>query len=287
MHEQRIGDYFRTLASVEPNGEIDAQYASLAAVPAESADVLMHYYVLEHASDPRWFLDHCHRILRPGGLMICEVPDAKLYSRMISEYVWWEHLSHFSIVTLARVAAASGFRLVDAGHRNCSNRTGMLGVFAREPSPRTSDAAITDPVEAIDAVAVMREGVALIEAFEGRLEGTRRDVVQTARDGGAVTLWGANEVMRRFLAAPFVLPDEALVVDDDERKAGFIEGTTVCRPDDVVAHLAASSLMVVASLRLADRIVARSRLLAGASFAPRVRIIDYDAAPADWTGRWQ
>jgi hypothetical protein len=286
VYEQRVRDYFRTLASVEPNAEIDAQYATLAAVPAESADVLMHYYVLEHAADPGWFLDHCRRILRPGGLMICEVPDAKLYSRMIGEYVWWEHLSHFSIVTLARVAAASGFRLIDAGHRNCSNRTGMLGVFVREGSPAANAAPLADPIEAVDATAVMREGVALIEAFEGRLEATRREVAATVRGGGSVTLWGANEVMRRFLAAPFVLPDGAIVVDDDERKAGFIEGVSVRRPADVLAHLTASTLLVVASARLAERIVNRARSLVGPALSAQVRIIDYDAAPADWPGRW-
>jgi hypothetical protein len=275
VEDDRIRTYFRSFASVEPNEEIAAQYSRIEQVPPASADVLMHYYVLEHASDPRAFLGQCRRILRPGGMMICEMPDLKLYPRYIGEYVWWEHISHFSLVSLARIAAACGFRLVDAGHRNCSHERGMLAVFECTDIP-AGTAPVSDPVEVIDALASMREGFSAISAFDRRLAEARAEVDATAAAGGRVTLWGANEVMRRLLAPPYVLPAQALVVDDDERKTEFIDGLTVRRPPDVLEHLAGSGLLLIASSRLADILQRRARALAGAQFNPAVRIVDYE-----------
>ena len=42
-------------------------------------DVVAHYDVLEHVADVKEFLAGCHRALTPGGVMICEMPDIRLY----------------------------------------------------------------------------------------------------------------------------------------------------------------------------------------------------------------
>ncbi|MGH7328559.1 MAG: hypothetical protein ACREJX_09440, partial [Polyangiaceae bacterium] len=51
--DARIRNHFRTFSHVEPNGEIGAQYAHIDEVPSGSMDAVVHYYVLEHAPDPR------------------------------------------------------------------------------------------------------------------------------------------------------------------------------------------------------------------------------------------
>lgn len=275
VHDDRLKGHFRSFASVEPNAEVGATYRTIDAVPDRSADALMHYYVLEHATDPAAFLRRCHRILRPGGRLICEVPDLKLYPRYLGEHLWWEHLSHFSVVTLARLAARCGFRLLDVGHRECSHERGFSAAFESLAAIAVEPVA-ADPIEVLDATTSMRDGLALIEAFEERLAAARREIVATVADGGCVTLWGANEVMRRLLAAPFALPPEAAVVDDDERKRDFIEGITARLAVDVLEHLRATTLLVVASSRLGEVIAKRARVLAGDRFAPRVRIVDYE-----------
>lgn len=277
VHDDGLRRHFRSFASVEPNEEVGADYHTIDAVPDASADVLVHYYVLEHVSDPRAFLTHCRRILRASGSMICEVPDARLYVRgNVGDYLWWEHVSHFTTVSLARVAAASGFRLVDVGHRRCSFGYGVFAVFKREDAIADLPWSVPDPAEVTDAIATMREAARLVVEFRAHLAAVRAEIDAVAARGGAVVLWGANEVMRQLLATPYVLPEESLVVDDDERKAYFIDGVTVRRPGEVREHLAASRLLVIASSRLADLLEKRARSIAGPAFAPDVRIVDYE-----------
>lgn len=281
VSDGRIRSHFRNFASVEPNQEIAAHYPSIEAVPAGSADVVMHYYVLEHAADPRAFLQHCHRILRPGGTMICEVPDLKLFPRFCGELLWWEHLSHFSVVSLARIAGACGFRIVDVGHRTASHERGFSAAFVRQESSAAGVQSPADAIEYADAAASMRDGLLAVEAFHAQLEATRAEIDHALAAGERVTLWGANEVMRRLLAPPYRLGPAAMVVDDDERKVDFLEGVTVRRPADVVVHLAASATLVIASSRLRGIIEARAQTLAGPAFAPAVRIVDYELLRSD------
>lgn len=50
-----------------------------------SADRIIAEHVLEHMHEPIQFLQECHRILRPGGRLILEVPN------------WKHELAHFEI----------------------------------------------------------------------------------------------------------------------------------------------------------------------------------------------
>ena len=43
-------------------------------LPAEEFDLVLFISVLEHLSDPLMALAHCHRVLKPGGLLMLNVP---------------------------------------------------------------------------------------------------------------------------------------------------------------------------------------------------------------------
>lgn len=43
--------------------------------PTDFADHITLHDVLEHIVDPRAFLDECHRIMKPGGKLVVDVPD--------------------------------------------------------------------------------------------------------------------------------------------------------------------------------------------------------------------
>lgn len=47
---------------------------ALPGFPAEKFDLILMISVLEHLWDPQWVLDHCLRILRPGGTLLINVP---------------------------------------------------------------------------------------------------------------------------------------------------------------------------------------------------------------------
>jgi 2-polyprenyl-3-methyl-5-hydroxy-6-metoxy-1,4-benzoquinol methylase len=48
---------------------------SATGLPDSSVDVVVSFETIEHVRDQKKFLKECHRILKPGGLLICSTPN--------------------------------------------------------------------------------------------------------------------------------------------------------------------------------------------------------------------
>lgn len=266
--------FFGTVDTVELSTETASRFDNTAAISETAYDIVVHYYVLEHAQRPKEFLKQCYAALRPGGLMVCEVPDCTLYSYESSELIFWEHLSHFTPTTLTRIVEDCGFRLVRFGRQAASNPMGFLAVFRKDIESQPTSAA---QCEVLMAQAQMQEARANIERFAARIRTVRQKIVDAANNGQNVTLWGANDIARRILLDQEFTPPETLrVVDDDVRKAGFMDDIAVLQPEKAARHIADSQLLIVPSRRLAARILERAAEVSGAAPAQfDVVTIDY------------
>ena len=85
--------------------------------PPSSFTVVTFYECLEHETDPVAALEAAHRLLRPGGLCVVEVPDFDSPWRRVFGGTWLpllvpQHLSHFTGATLGATLQAAGFELV-------------------------------------------------------------------------------------------------------------------------------------------------------------------------------
>ena len=80
-------------------------------VPGEF-DLISMVHVLEHIPAPARFLERVGGKLRPGGLLLVEVPDCEQNAFML---LVADHCSHFSPPSLAGVVEAAGFAVLDAG----------------------------------------------------------------------------------------------------------------------------------------------------------------------------
>jgi SAM-dependent methyltransferase len=84
-------------------------------LPAESFDVVTMSHVIEHAHDPVELLKQCHRVLRPGGLLIVVTPNVNSFGHWWFKSFWLgldppRHLNLFAPRTLRQIAHIAGFQ---------------------------------------------------------------------------------------------------------------------------------------------------------------------------------
>jgi len=261
---QRRAPFFSKQLVVEISEDTPADFRSVHDLPENSVDVLAHYDVLEHVSEVTDFLIACRRALRPGGVMICEVPDLRLYPRNLL-LLEFEHVNHFSASTLNAIAAKAGLRLIELGHL-CSRPYGFLSVFRKEASgvvPNT-----WDQCEFIGALASVRGGLEQIRRVELQIDSLRRELAIMGKIGKKVTLWAVTDFLRRLLVG-VTLPDSAIVVDSDPRRGNHLEsdGVQVLEPKNSIEHITNSDLLVICAPRYKVEIIDWIRQQTGKTFS--------------------
>lgn len=90
-------------------------WETLTAEESKPFDVVLHYYVLEHVTDPLGFLQSCWRHVAPGGRMLFEVPSGtepltSLYRiPQFDQFYWWRaHHWYFTPKSLAYLLGQFG-----------------------------------------------------------------------------------------------------------------------------------------------------------------------------------
>ncbi len=87
-----------------------------ASYDASSFDAVTLFHVLEHLPDPSATLAEAHRVLRPGGYLLLEVPNIGALAYRLFGHRWHPlsvplHLHHFSSGTLTEITRRAGFEL--------------------------------------------------------------------------------------------------------------------------------------------------------------------------------
>ena len=110
-----INPYAASLARARLGCEVVQGHFDEAPLEGRHFDVVRLSHVLEHLPSPRKSLGKMHRLLRPGGLLWVEVPNAASLERRLFHRHWchWDlprHLYHFTPTTLVRLLRDTGFR---------------------------------------------------------------------------------------------------------------------------------------------------------------------------------
>lgn len=85
--------------------------------PDESFDLITMWHVLEHTTNPRLYLEKAAALLRPGGRLLVEVPNAASLTAQWAGLEWlhWDiprHLFHFTPGSLETLLGETGFSIV-------------------------------------------------------------------------------------------------------------------------------------------------------------------------------
>ncbi|MGA1844887.1 MAG: class I SAM-dependent methyltransferase [bacterium] len=79
-----------------------------------SFDIVTMWHVLEHLRDPLLYLRCCRGLLKPGGYLLIEIPNAGSWSARMTKTAWmgWDplhHLHHYTPRTLGLALQKTGF----------------------------------------------------------------------------------------------------------------------------------------------------------------------------------
>lgn len=169
---------------------LDVFHGSLmdARLPAASLDAITMIHAIEHAPDPAALLAECHRLLRPGGVLLIEIPHHdSLPARIFGSY-WqgWHlpyHLYHFTTATLERFLVRAGFSPAGDASFLFDSQWGLsFGLMARSIlSVKDPNARWLVPLRQLLKLVTLPLGYLFIH-----LMGVRSGIVQiTARKPGA------------------------------------------------------------------------------------------------------
>ena len=249
---RRCAGLFGKMLNVEAAADTPADYRNVNELPAESVDVLAHYDVLEHVPNVRDFMLACHRVLKENGIMVCEVPDVRLYPRNLV-LLEFEHVNHFSVTTLATIAQACGLQLIEAGHI-CSRPYGFVAVFCKDV-PRASQS-INGSFEYVDTLSCARAGIEQIQRVLAQIKTLQSRITELGERGKKIVLWGVTDLLRRLLEN-YKLPSTVVVVDSDPRRRTHLEseGVLVFEPKDCQAYIRDSDLLAIFAPRYKEEIV--------------------------------
>jgi SAM-dependent methyltransferase len=81
---------------------------------AASFDAVVMWHVLEHVAEPSQTIAEVARLLRPGGVFLCAVPNFSSAEARFARDKWFHldvprHLNHFTVPVLTKLLAGNGF----------------------------------------------------------------------------------------------------------------------------------------------------------------------------------
>jgi SAM-dependent methyltransferase len=203
----------------------------------ERFDVVSLFAVLEHLRDPRPFVDTMVRLLRPGALLIVEVPNADAFGRFPAPGIdsepfgefSIEHINFFGMTSLRALGHATGLSLVAVEAIDFETGSGSLYVAFRKDGVPSSDR--TEP----DTGASVRDYIAGSTAAMRDVD-ARLSVI--AATGRRVIVYGAGSHSARLLMRPVMRDLEiAAIVDRNRNLIGkTMHGCTIDPPSAIARH---------------------------------------------------
>ena len=96
--------------------------------PDATFDAITMNHVVEHVHDPITLLAECHRILKPGGVLVATTPNVESYEHKHFGFHWRgleppRHLHLFSQRSLRKVASKAGFARYDTWTTSANTET--------------------------------------------------------------------------------------------------------------------------------------------------------------------
>lgn len=186
-------------------------------------DVLCARFVLEHAESAYGFMTDLLGLVRPGGHVVVEVPDAsKMLAMGNHALVWEEHFTYFTQASLKQLAARLPATLVDMVRYPYAYEDALVLVL-RADGAKAIESPKPGP-ESIDAVAESLRAFGV--GFTARKADLRATLSGHIAAGEKLALFGAGHHAAKYVNFYGLADLIEFAVDDNPVKQGlFMPGT--------------------------------------------------------------
>jgi SAM-dependent methyltransferase len=267
---RRLRSIYEKIATIEVNNSVSSDFKSFEDLRDECADVVAHYFVLEHVPRVVEFLKNCYRILRHGGVMVCEVPDIQVYPGDPTALLLYEHTNHFSKHILCKIASQVGFAQLKIDASLCSRPFGFAVAFHKSDSRDKR----SFPSEYRKNRQLFNEGVKQLERLQDDMEHAGGKLKTYEHHNETVIFWGANDLMARFLDQ-YPLFENVTIVDSNIEKIDFMPGATVFTPSAAAVKIRKADAIFIFTRLHAAEILSQIELSIGKKFKPEnVHVVD-------------
>lgn len=187
-------------------------------------DCVIIRQVLEHIANLENFGLAIQRLVKPGGVIAIEVPDAELNFRGPDYALWEEHVNYFTIKSLEIFFQLNGMKLVAS---YVSIFSGLcLSVLARKIDIE-SEVFSLEPISnsiADDFSSFKRWS----NGFLTFRENVKKEIESYNKQGFEVVLYGVGSRSSPFLNIVGICDMLSFAIDDDPRKQGkFLPGSNI------------------------------------------------------------
>ena len=178
----------------------DAWVGTLSAIPGEagSFDGIILSHVMEHVRNLAAAMDLVHRLLKPGGWVYIEVPDASRYQDfLVAPFQDFntEHINHFSETSLANLCRRNRLIPEAGGTKTIYSSKDMpypaLFWFARKFADRLQ--IVTDRALQGDLEKYISSSCDLMQRIDG-------NIARLMAEYPGIIVWGTGQLTMKLLA---------------------------------------------------------------------------------------
>jgi SAM-dependent methyltransferase len=247
------------------------------------ADLIVGNNVLAQVPDLNDFVDGARRLLKPEGVITFEFPHLqRLVEGNQFDTIYHEHFSYFSLVTIEKLAARHGLKLVDV--EELRTHGGSIRVYLmHQASPRQPTKAVADMLARERDLGFL--DIATYAAFSDQVKRTKRKLlaflIKAKDEGKAICGYGAPGKGNTLLNYCGIGTDFLdFTVDRNPYKHGrYTPGMHIPIYDVGAIDEAKPDYILILPWNLRDEIVHQMRHVAdwGGKFVvpiPRVELID-------------
>lgn len=244
------GAGFRNLLGLDPSPSCALNARRLYGVPVVTADlqsvppdvgefdVVILGAVLEHVPDPSGVLRRVGALLRPGGLVHVEVPDASRFSvELDAPYQEFsvEHVNYFAPASLGNLLGACNFAPLRVRRTAIRIDSRKMAHELRADGRLVPDRPIPSPRKDEEAMLGIRTYVEASRIEERQLHGVVDRLVASARP---VIVWGVGTHTQRLLATSLLGQANIVAfVDSNPRYEGkMLHGCPILAPGALAAR---------------------------------------------------